>query len=283
MTSKTPNVGLFVTCLVNLFRPSVGFASIKLLEDAGCHVTIPKAQTCCGQPGYNPGDFESTRKIAKQVISTFEDFDYIVIPSGSCSGMLVHHYPSLFKPLSPKETSTSSDNEWFDRATAMAEKTFELTSFLHDILKVKPIKPVPDLSAETFTYHDSCAGLREMGIKDQPRELLKSYANAAITELKNTEECCGFGGTFCAKMPDISNAMVTDKLASAIDTNAETLLGGDLGCLLNIAGRATRTNKKINVRHVAEVLANDFSGPSIGSGLTENLSDATNNKTAGRR
>ncbi len=268
MTPNTPNVGLFVTCLVNLFRPSVGFASIKLLEEAGCKVTIPEAQTCCGQPGYNPGDFDSTRKIAKQVISTFEKFDYIVIPSGSCSGMLSHHYPALFKSSSSKETTTD-DKEWFDRATTMAAKTFELTSFLHDVLKIKPEKPIVNFSEETFTYHDSCAGLREMGIKDQPRDLLKSYANATITELKNTEECCGFGGTFCAKMPDISSAMVTDKLTAAMDTNAGTLLGGDLGCLLNIAGRATRTNKKINVRHVAEVLANDLSSPAIGEGSDE--------------
>jgi len=257
MSENTPHIGLFVTCLVNLFRPSVGFSTIQLLEKAGCKVTIPETQTCCGQPGYNPGDFDSTRKIALQLLGTFESFDYIVAPSGSCAGMIRHHYPALFK----------EQPETQKRFEVLADKTFELTSFLVDVLKVQPVQRSVDLSNETFTYHDSCAGLRELNIKHQPRTLLKSFNNITINELKNTEECCGFGGTFCAKMPDISNAMVTDKLEAALATEAETLLGGDMGCLLNIAGRATRMGKVIKVRHVAEVLADNLDNTAIGEGM----------------
>jgi L-lactate dehydrogenase complex protein LldE len=250
-----PHVGLFVTCLVNLFRPSVGFASIELLEQAGCTVEIPEAQTCCGQPGYNPGDFASTRAVAKQVINIFSGFDYVVVPSGSCAGMLRVHYPALFK----------TDTEWLQRAQTLANKTFELTSFLADVLHFQP-SLLTDLSDRRVTYHDACAGLRELGIKHQPRLLLKQCANISITEMEKTEECCGFGGTFCAKMPTISEVMVNDKLNAATATGADTILAGDMGCLLNIAGRARRLNQTIEVRHVAEVLANKLDQPGIGKG-----------------
>ncbi|GAB1261113.1 (Fe-S)-binding protein [Aurantivibrio plasticivorans] len=248
-----PSVGLFVTCLVDTFRPSVGFASIKLLEDAGCQVTIPEQQTCCGQPGYNPGDYESAAKVAKHTIPLFLDFDYLVAPSGSCAGMIKHHYPKLLK----------DEPEWYDKAKKLSEKTFELTSFLHDVLQVKP-KSTDTVSSETYTFHDSCAGLRELNIKDQPRSLLKSFNNIEIEELQNTDECCGFGGTFCAKMPHISDAMVTDKLLAAEATGATTLLGGDMGCLLNIAGKASRQKSNLKVRHVAEVLADQLNAPAMG-------------------
>lgn len=250
-----PHVGLFVTCLVNLFRPSVGFASIKLLEDAGCKVSIPKTQTCCGQPGYNPGDFDSTRAVAKQVIDAFIDYDYVVIPSGSCAGMLKLHYPSLFK----------NDSTYLQRAEALGAKTFELTSFLVDVLNYQP-NQVQDLSAETISYHDACAGLRELGIKNQPRSLLQQSVNVTVNEMEKTEDCCGFGGTFCVKMPAISETMVSDKLSSAEATGAKTVLAGDMGCLLNIAGRARRLDSKLEFRHVAEVLAGDIDQPGIGSG-----------------
>ena len=251
--SDQPRVGLFVTCLVNLFRPSVGFASIKLLEDAGCIVDIPNSQTCCGQPGYNPGDFDSTRAVAKQVIDTFLDYDYVVVPSGSCAGMLRLHYPALFK----------NDKVYLERAEKLSAITYELTSFLVDILKYQA-KPNQDRSTETITYHDACAGLRELGIKTQPRKLLQQAANVTVAEMNKTEECCGFGGTFCAKMPAISEKMVSDKLSTAIDTGASLLLAGDMGCLLNIAGRARRLNKPIQCRHVAEVLAGELDTPGIG-------------------
>ena len=246
-------VALYVTCLVDLFRPSVAFDSIQLLEQAGCSVTVPKLQTCCGQPTYNTGDYEATIPLAKQLIGAFEFADYVVVPSGSCAGMISHHYPKLLQ------------GEWHDRALALAAKTFELTSFLFDIAKMEK-DPAQTAQHPTVTYHDSCAGLRELGIKNQPRALLKNLCNVEVSELGQSEVCCGFGGTFCAKMPELSGKMVSDKLESALTTQATILAGGDMGCLMNIAGRAKRLGKSIEVRHVAELLADDLNGPAIGEG-----------------
>jgi L-lactate dehydrogenase complex protein LldE len=246
-------VSLFVTCLADLLRPSVAFDSIKLLEQSGCVVDVPLQQTCCGQPAYNTGDFESTVPLAQQVIELFEPADYVVAPSGSCAGMICHHYPRLL------------EGEWRDRALNLASKTFELTSFLTDVVGLDKLaasrQPLP-----AVTYHDSCAGLRELNIKEQPRKLLRALCDTEVTELKHTEVCCGFGGTFCAKMPEISGKMVSDKLASAQATEAPILAGGDLGCLLNIAGRAKRLGADIEVRHIAELLVGDLDGPAIGEG-----------------
>jgi L-lactate dehydrogenase complex protein LldE len=246
-------VSLFVTCLADLFRPSVAFDSIQLLEQAGCEVSVPLQQTCCGQPAYNTGDYESSLPLARQLIQLFEPADYVVVPSGSCAGMICHHYPRLL------------DGEWRDRALALAAKTFELTTFLHDIAGLRRGKRQP-VELPEVTYHDSCAGLRELGIKTQPRELLRELCDTEVTELQQTEVCCGFGGTFCAKMPEISGKMVGDKLDNAVATKARILAGGDLGCLLNIAGRARRTGQTIEVRHIAELLSGDIHGPAIGEG-----------------
>ena len=246
-------VALFVTCLADLFRPSVAFASIKLLEEAGCQVSVPLQQTCCGQPAYNTGDYEATIPLAKQVIELLEHADYVVVPSGSCAGMICHHYPRLL------------DEEWRDRALQLSAKTFELTTFLSDILHVERGDRQP-IELPAVTYHDSCAGLRELDIKQQPRKLLKELCDTEVTELQQTEVCCGFGGTFCAKMPEISGKMVGDKLDSALATKAQILAGGDLGCLLNIAGRSLRQGETIEVRHIAELLAGDLDVPAIGEG-----------------
>ena len=237
-----PRVGLFVTCLVDLFRPSVGFATVKLLEDAGCVVEVPQAQTCCGQPAYNSGDTVDTRAIAKRTIEAFEPFDHVVAPSGSCAGMLREHYPRLFP--------TGAD--WHARAQALAERTHELTSFLVDVLGVGAVAARFEADA---TYHDSCSGLREMGVRGQPRRLLASVGGLKLTEMRDSQTCCGFGGTFCVKYPEISTRMVDEKCANVAATGAEVLLGGDLGCLLNIGGRFTRESKPVRVFHVAEVLA----------------------------
>lgn len=244
-------VSLFVTCLADLFRPSVAFASIKLLEQAGCEVTVPLKQTCCGQPAYNTGDYESSVPLAQQLIEQFESAQYVVVPSGSCAGMICHHYPRLL------------EGEWRERALELAARTFELTTFLNDIARVRRGER-PPIELPTVTYHDSCAGLRELGIKSQPRALLKELCDTQPTELQQTEVCCGFGGTFCAKMPEISGKMVGDKLASAVATKAQILTGGDLGCLLNIAGRARREGESIEVRHIAELLCGDLESPAIG-------------------
>lgn len=251
MAENTPNVALFVTCLVDLFRPTVGFAAVKLLEDAGCKVTVPRAQTCCGQPAFNSGDRKSALGIAKSVIKNFEAFDYVVAPSGSCGGMIAKHYPELF----------AGDKKWGPRAEALAAKTHELTSFLVDVMQRKAVVTRLDASC---TYHDSCAGLRELGVKEQPRALLHSVFGLELRELEQTEVCCGFGGTFCVKYPDISNEMVSRKAENAAETGAEMLLAGDMGCLMNIAGKLLRDGSEIEVRHVAEVLAGMLDTPAIG-------------------
>lgn len=245
------NIGLFVTCLVDLYRPSVAFSSIKLLESAGCNVSVPASQTCCGQPAFNSGDIKSSQAIAKSTIESFESFDFVVAPSGSCAGMLKEHYPGLF------EEGTS----WHNKAIALADKVHELTSFLADVLQLPLEKSKFN---KTVTYHDSCAGLRELGIKEQPRKLLEASTDCIVTEMEDTEVCCGFGGTFCVKYPAISSRMVTDKAALATQTGAQVLLGGDMGCLMNIAGRLSRAGSAIEVRHIAEVLADDLTTPAIG-------------------
>ena len=241
MTDK-PRVALFVTCLVDIHRPSVGFAAIKLLEAAGCQVEVPRAQTCCGQPAYNSGDRATTRALLETYVEAFAGYDYVVVPSGSCGGMLREHMPHLF----------DDDPNLRARADALAAKTYELVSFLTD---VRGMTTSNAAYAGTVTYHDSCAGLRELGVKDQPRALLGQVAGLKLAEMAEPEVCCGFGGTFCVKYPDISTRMVADKTRDIVASGADTLLAGDMGCLLNMAGRLHREGSAIKVRHVAEVLA----------------------------
>ena len=256
MHQRAPlRVGLFVTCLADLMRPSVAFAAVKLLEDAGCTVAVPPGQACCGQPALNSGDSPDTRRIARQVIEAFEGFDAVVGPSGSCMGTLRHDYPALF----------ADDPAWRSRAEDLSKRSHELLSFLVDVLQVDTVAASLDARA---TYHDSCAGLREMGVKGQPRKLLGSVRGLDLVEMQGTEECCGFGGTFCVKYPDISTKMVDDKIAHIVASGATTVLGGDLGCLLNIAGRIQRRGLPIRVLHTAEVLAGMGAAPAIGEAET---------------
>jgi L-lactate dehydrogenase complex protein LldE len=249
--SAPPHVGLFVTCLVDLFRPSVGFAAVKLMEDAGCIVDAPTAQTCCGQPAYNSGDRADTRAIAKATIEAFEEFDYVVAPSGSCAGMLKKHYPELFR----------GDEKWKARAAAFGEKVYELVSFLTDVLGLE--KVTAKISGKA-TYHDSCSGLRELGIHGQPRKLLKSVTGLKLAELAEADVCCGFGGTFCVKYGEVSNAIVEKKTQNITASGADMLLAGDLGCLMNMAGKLKRQRSAVEVRHVAEVLAGMTDNAPIG-------------------
>jgi L-lactate dehydrogenase complex protein LldE len=251
MAEPKPRVALFVTCLVDLMRPTVGLAAVKLLEEAGCTVEVPAAQTCCGQPAWNSGDRKDTAAIAKAVIEVFEPFDYVVAPSGSCAGMLSHHYPALF----------AEDPAWAERARSFAAKCHELVSFLVNVRSVERVAAVFDGSV---TYHDSCSGLRELGIKQEPRQLLASVGGLSLTELKDSEVCCGFGGAFCVKYPAISNRMVEEKVKHVAASGAGTLLAGDLGCLLNMAGKLKRQGVGVESRHVAEVLAGLAEGPAIG-------------------
>jgi L-lactate dehydrogenase complex protein LldE len=251
-TPARPRVGLFVTCLVDLMRPSVGFAAVKLLEDAGCSVDVPM-QTCCGQPAYNSGDRDTTRAIAEQVIAAFSGFDYVVAPSGSCAGMIKAHYPELFH----------DDPNWLPKADALAAKTHELTSFLVDVLGVTKVTGRYTGSA---TYHDSCSGLRELGVSRQPRQLLASVEGLTLVEMAENDVCCGFGGTFAVKYGEISNAIVAKKAENIAASGASLLIAGDLGCLLNMAGKLSRDGKAVAVRHVAEVLAGMTGEPPIGAG-----------------
>lgn len=249
-SSKPRQVGLFVTCLVDMFRPGIGFATIKLLESAGCSVEVPAAQTCCGQPAFNSGDKKTTQAIAKQTIEAFDGYEYVVGPSGSCIGML-HYYPDLF----------SDDDPWKARALDLKARAFEITSFLTDVVGFDNLL---SQYAGTVTYHDSCSGLRQLGVKQQPRQLLAKVAGLQLAEMEEAETCCGFGGTFCVKYADISNRMVENKSMNVQATGANTLLGGDLGCLLNMAGKLKREGHNIEVRHVVEVLAGMTDEPAIG-------------------
>ena len=260
-------VGLFVTCLVDLMRPSVGFAAVKLLEDAGCLVVVP-VQTCCGQPAYNSGDRRTTRDIAARVIEAFAECDYVVAPSGSCAGMIAKHYPELF----------AGDPNMAPRANALAAKTHELVSFLTDVLFVSK---VPARFTGSVTYHDSCSGLRELGVQAQPRKLLKSVEGLELVEMADSDVCCGFGGTFAVKYGEISNAIVEAKTKQVEASGAHTLLAGDLGCLMNMAGKLSRQGSAIEVRHVAEVLAGMTSDPPIGRGADGRAAAASAASAAG--
>jgi L-lactate dehydrogenase complex protein LldE len=215
---------------------------MKLLNDAGCQVYVPVTQTCCGQPAYNAGDEKDARDIALQVMEDFEGLDYVVAPSGSCAGMIKIHYPRLFK----------NDPVLLKHAKDLASRTYELMSFLADIVKDPAI--YGDYNG-TATYHDSCSGLRELGVKAQPRDLMSQVPGLKLVEGAEAEACCGFGGLFCVKYPDISEKIVDAKVDDILATGADTVLGGDLGCLMNIAGRLTRRGSEVKVRHVAEVLA----------------------------
>ena len=253
MSTEGPHVALFITCLVDLFRPSVGFSAVKILEQAGCRISVPEAQTCCGQPAYNSGDSKDAADIARQVIAAFDGYDYVVAPSGSCAGMIKHHYPRLF----------DTDPDQQAKAQALADRTFELMSFLTDVLNVPSISGA---FAAKAAYHDSCSGLRELGVKRQPRQLLAGIDGLTLEEYEGAESCCGFGGTFCVKYDDISDKIVTSRLGELARTDADYLLGGDLGCLFNLAGKLKRQGSAIQVRHAAEVLAGLTDTPAIGEG-----------------
>ena len=235
-------IGLFVTCLVDLVRPRIGFATLELLESLGYEVLVPESQTCCGQPGYNSGDVASGKQMALKFLNEFEGCDYVIAPSGSCGGMIHTHYPVIFK----------EDPATLARLTKLTDKTYELTDFLVSVAKVTQLK---SSFAGTVTYHDSCSGLRELGIKKQPRALL-DHCGINIKEMVDAEVCCGFGGTFSIKLGDISTRMADNKCVNIHATGADAIVGGDLGCLLSIEGRLRRTgDHKTQVLHIAELLA----------------------------
>jgi L-lactate dehydrogenase complex protein LldE len=241
--SSRPRVALFVTCLVDLMRPRIGFAAIRLLEAAGCEVVVPEKQTCCGQPAFNSGDRTSAAMLAKKTIAEFEPFDYLVAPSGSCADQIRTEYPGLL----------ADDPHWHGRAVALASRVHELTDFLVNVAKVEN---VPGDFTGSVTYHDACTGLRSLGIKEQPRALLAKLPGVELKEMPGAEECCGFGGTFAVKFGDISTAIATKKCDNIRAAGTDAVVAGDLGCLLNIEGRLRRMgDETTQVLHIAEVLA----------------------------
>lgn len=232
-------VALFATCIVDTLRPEIGFASLALLEAAGCDVSVPE-QSCCGQPNYNNGDEQGAHALAEQWLSQFEAFDYVVIPSGSCAAMLKQHSPGLFSEMPELQA----------RVQALSDRSYELSEFLSSVVTPR----FNDLPAVRVCYHDSCSGLRELGIKQQPRALLAKIPSLQLSELSNAEACCGFGGTFCVKHPEISCRLADDKITAIEDTQAGTLLGGDWGCLMHLQGRIQAQGKSIEVKHFSELL-----------------------------
>ena len=237
-------VGLFVTCLVDLMRPRIGFAALELLQASGCEVVVPETQTCCGQPGYNSGERASAIALARKAAREFADCEYVVVPSGSCAGMMRTHYPDLLKDVPEAER---------DALRALAARTYELTDFLVNVVHYQQHKKI---SIKSITYHDSCAGLRELGIKQQPRTLLAQVEGAELREMNECEQCCGFGGTFAIKFGDISAHIAERKCENIAASGAEAVVLGDLGCMLNIEGRLRRRgDATTQVLHVADVLA----------------------------
>ena len=236
-------LALYVTCLVDLMRPAVGFAALRLLEGAGCEVVVPPGQTCCGQPAWSAGNRNLARDLAKKAIAELEPFDYVVIPSGSCCEHLGKVYPQLL----------ADDPAWAARAAAVAARSYELSSFLDEVLH---LVAVPGEFAGCVTYHDSCKGLRALGIKRQPRALLAKVCGLTLTEMQDCEECCGFGGAFAVRFGEVSTAIVDRKCEAIAASGADAVVGGDLGCLLNIEGRLRRRgDTRTQVLHLAEVLA----------------------------
>lgn len=250
-------VGFFVTCLVDLMRPSVGFAAIRLLEAGGAEVVVPPTQTCCGQPAYNAGDRPDAVALAKKVVGEFEDCDYLVAPSGSCSGMIRTHYGDLF----------AADPAMAARVASLAARTYELTDFLESVLA---LAAPPGCFAGKVTYHDCCAGLREMGVKRQPRALLAKVPGLELAEMADCETCCGFGGTFAIKFGDISARLADNKCRNVRASGADAVVLGDLGCMLNIEGRLRRSgDTRTQVLHVAEVLAGGVTTPALATVAAE--------------
>ncbi len=245
-----PKVGLFVTCLADLVRPQVGSAAVRLLEQAGCDVEVP-VQTCCGQPAWNSGADKHARDLSRQAIAAFEPFDYVVVPSGSCAAMIKLHYVEALE----------SDPKYLGKARALAAKTHELISFL---VRIRGMRSVDVQCRARACYHDSCSSLREMRVRDEPRELLGCVEGLTLNALTEPDVCCGFGGLFAIKYPEISERMADDKIADAQASGAELILGGDLGCLLHLKGRMQRQGINMRVRHVAEVLAGMADEPALG-------------------
>lgn len=233
-------VSLFITCLTDAIYPRVGEAMIRLLARYGVKLDFPTVQTCCGQPAYNSGYWDEARTTARTILEAFEDSEFVVSPSGSCTYM-IHHYSNLFQ----------DDPVFLEKALKLQKKTYEFTQFLVQVLGVTNVGAV---FPHKVTYHPSCHGSRLLGVKDEPMELLRHVSGLQFVPLPFAEDCCGFGGTFAVKMSDISGAMVTEKVDHVKETEAEVLVGLDMACLMNIAGNLRYRNEPVKVMHLAELL-----------------------------
>jgi len=241
------SVTLFIQCLVDTLRPDVGDAMVHVLERLGVAMDYPENQTCCGQPAFNSGYREEAKKAARRFIDIFENSPAIVCPSGSCVHMVRHHYLDLFK----------DEPGWLVRARMVAEKTYEFTEYLVDVLGVtNPGEQLGSRFDGTVTYHDSCHLSRGLGIRTQPRTLLENTPGLKLVEMDESDRCCGFGGTFSVKYPEISTAMADDKVDTILATGADAVVGCDVSCLMNIAGRLSRRRSRVRALHIAEILAN---------------------------
>ncbi|QRF23918.1 (Fe-S)-binding protein [Alicyclobacillus sp. TC] len=244
-------VSLFITCMVDSIFPQVGVSMTKILQSLGCEVLFPSSQTCCGQPAFNSGYSKEARSVAISMINAFQESDVIVSPSGSCVGMIRHFYPELF----------SDSPEWHEKALSLANRTYEFSQFLIQILKVETLGA---RFPYTVTYHPSCHGSRLLGIEDEPIRLLKQVEELQLIELPYAQDCCGFGGTFAVKMSEISGAMVEEKTSHVLESGASVLVGTDMGCLMNIGGRLSRKGSNVRVMHLAELL---YEGRQLAKGV----------------
>jgi L-lactate dehydrogenase complex protein LldE len=235
-------VSLFVTCIVDQLFPKVGMAMAQVLEQAGCQVDFPDGQTCCGQPAFNTGYRSEARQVARHFLRVFRDSEYIVVPSGSCTSMIVHHFHELFE----------KDKENLRAAESMAPRVWEFSRFLLEVAHVDDVGARLD---DVVTFHDSCHALREFGIKDGPRLLLSHVRGLQLREMDAAEECCGFGGTFSVKFPEVSGGMARAKIESIVRTGAHTVVGVDSSCLMQLQGVFSRERLPLRTLHLAEVLA----------------------------
>jgi L-lactate dehydrogenase complex protein LldE len=243
-------VSLFVTCLVDQLYPEVGLSTARLLRRLGCEVDAPRSQTCCGQPAFNSGYVGEAASVARSLVGSFERAEYVVSPSGSCCGMVRHFYPELFAKDPPARAA----------ADAFVGKVFELSEFMVNVLKVVDVGAV---FPHRVTYHPSCHGSRLLGVRDEPLTLLRSVRKIDFAPLPRAEDCCGFGGTFAVKMSDASGAMVDEKVDHVVETEAQYLVGTDMGCLMNIAGRMQMRGVRVKPIHLAQVLEQREDSPGV--------------------
>jgi L-lactate dehydrogenase complex protein LldE len=236
-------VSLFVTCIVDMIYPHTGVSVVEILDHLGIEVRFPLAQTCCGQVGFNSGFWDDAREVAKQFLTAFDGAEVIVCPSGSCASMVQHYYPELFK----------DDPEWRERAEWAASITWELTEYLVDGLGITDLDA--KLPPTKVAFHDACHGLRLIGLKDQARQLAAAIEGVTVTELNRCDQCCGFGGLFSVKMPEISNAMLEDKIKNIEASEADVIITGDASCLTQMNGGLSRANDSKRVLHIADLLA----------------------------